>query len=311
MNAKSDFIDLINSEYVVHDGALGTLLQERGLRPDELPEEWNIKKPDIVRNIHLEYLKAGAQIITTNTFGASPVKMAMRGKDALVKDVNKRGVQVAFEALNEIESLRKDINLQGNGRAYVAGSVGPLGKMVGIEIPEEEAEKAFSLQVQLLAEAGADLILIETMIDLSEASIALKASLRETGLPVIVSLTFNRTKQNSYRTLFGNSPLEAVKRLENEGACAVGANCGLIEDYVDVIREMRGVSRLPLILYPNAGQPVIRDGVTFYKTKPGDMIVWLDDSIEAGATIIGGCCGTTPEYISMISQRIRHKKRER
>ncbi|MGQ9614906.1 MAG: homocysteine S-methyltransferase family protein [Spirochaetota bacterium] len=311
MNTKSDFIDLINSEFVVHDGAFGTLLQERGLRPDELPEEWNIKRPDIVRNVHLEYLKAGAQIITTNTFGASTVKMGMRGKDALVKDVNKRGVKLAFEALGEFASSRKNLKLQGNGRAYVAGSVGPLGKMLGIEITEKEAERAFSLQVQLLAEAGADLILIETMIDLAEASLALKSALRETRLPVVVSLVFNRTKQNNYRTLFGNSPVETVKRLEDGGACAVGANCGLIEHYIDVIREMRGVSRLPLILYPNAGKPVLRDGVTFYETKPWDMIVWLEDSIEAGATIIGGCCGTNPEYISMISQRIRHKKRER
>ncbi len=309
MSAKSDFVDLINLEYVVHDGALGTMLQQRGLTPDELPEEWNIRKPEVVRDIHLEYLNAGAQIVTTNTFGASPIKMGMRGKEGLVEEVSRRGVQLALDAVDQLRSIQSGEKHQRDGELYIAGSVGPSGKLLNMEITPGEAEKSISLQVQVLAEAGVDLILIETMIDLGEAELALKVARRETNLPVIVSLAFDRTKQGSYRTLFGNTPAEAALRLADGGACAVGANCGLIEHYVDVMKEMRGVCGVPLIFYPNAGRPIVRKGVTFYGETPRRMIAWLNASIEAGATIIGGCCGTTPEYIALLSRRIRNRKR--
>ncbi|UCB44283.1 MAG: homocysteine S-methyltransferase family protein [Spirochaetota bacterium] len=296
---------LISEEYVVLDGATGTLLQDSGLSTDTLPEEWNILRPEVLKGIHLDYLRSGAQIIETNTFGATAIKLGMKGKSDLMEEVNRRGARIAVEALKEFSGA-----IENSGDRYIGGSVGPTGQMVGVDMSEQEARKSFASQGTVLADNGVNLFIVETMMNLNEALIALRALMDETDLPVVVSLVFNRTKKGDYRTLYGNTVSEAVEKLTDAGADAIGTNCGLIEDYIDVIGEMRSLTSIPLILYPNAGAPKLRGDETYFEQTPEFMISYLEKEIEAGATIIGGCCGTTPEYTALISQRLKGRKRK-
>ncbi|MFW6180699.1 MAG: homocysteine S-methyltransferase family protein [Spirochaetota bacterium] len=298
------FITLISNEYCVLDGGMGTVLQEKGLSPQELTEEWNLTHPDRVREVHLEYLRAGAQVITTNTFGGSPLKLGMRDLAHRTEELNRAGAGVAREALELYrESAGED------GPRFVAGSVGPSGRMVGMEVQPGEASGSFQRQAEVLAEAGVDLFIVETMMDLNEAAAAVRALKQAAGLPVVASMVFGKTKKGDFRTLFGNGVPDAVQGLEEAGADAVGVNCGLVEEYVQVVSRMREHTDLPLVLYPNAGVPRVREGKTFYEVTPEELITHLDRELEAGATILGGCCGTTPAYISLLAERVKGKKR--
>jgi 5-methyltetrahydrofolate--homocysteine methyltransferase len=293
----STLLSLIAKELVVLDGGMGTLLQGMGLTQDELPEEWNLRRPEAVSGIHEEYLAAGAQIIETNTFGASPLKLGLKGKEGLVEEVNRRGVDCARHALERF------------GAGFIGGSVGPSGKILGMDVSPEELDRSFSAQAVVLARSGVDLLLVETMIDLKEAECAVRALKRETDLPVFVSLVFTKNKKGELRTLFGNTPVESALRLLESGAAAVGANCGLVHDCLAAVGEMRRVTEAPITLYPNAGPPVLKGEKTCFEQSAADLAGFLDDETAAGATILGGCCGTTPEYIRLISSKIRGKKR--
>jgi 5-methyltetrahydrofolate--homocysteine methyltransferase len=307
---KNELLERLRDEFLVLDGAMGTLLQEKGLSAEDLPEEWNFRRPEAVTEVHLEYLEAGAQIIETNTFGASPLKMALKGKESFVAEANRKGVDCVREAIRLFASRggiitgRKD-----QGGVFVAGSMGPSGKMLQSDVSEEEAERSFGEQATLLAESGVDLFIVETMFDLREAELAVATVKRETALPVFASLVFTRTKKGEFRTLFGNAPIDCAKRLTDAGVAAVGANCGLVEDYIQVIREMGGVTSVPLVVYPNAGLPILKNGKTVFGQSPSELALRLDEEIAAGASIIGGCCGTTPGYIRLVSGRVKGKKR--
>ncbi len=304
-----NFLEMINQEYCVLDGGFGTMLQERGLTPEDLPEEWNIKRPDVIRDIHLEYFIAGAQVVTTNTFGGSPLKLGMKGKQDLVEEVNRSAVALAKEAL-QLFCDKTDIpEEERKEQRFIAGSIGPSGKILGMEVPEEDAVRSCHTQARVLADAGVHLFIVETMMDLNEAELDVRTLKRESELPVIASLVFNRVKTGGFKTLFGNGVSESVQRLLGAGADAVGTNCGLIEDYVGVIKEMRAHTDCPLVMYPNAGIPKLIDGQTRFEQSPEYMIGFLERSIAVGATIIGGCCGTTPAYIQKIAERIKHRKR--
>jgi 5-methyltetrahydrofolate--homocysteine methyltransferase len=306
---STSFLNLIKDECVVLDGAFGTMLEKRGYTPEQLPEEWNIHSPETVRDIHLEYYRAGAQIVTTNTFGASPIKMGMRGKEDLVDQANRRGVQLVREALRAFRKSQDVEQSEREEQLFIAGSVGPCGKVLGMDLTREQAEHSVMRQVTNLAEEGVDLYIVETMMDLREAELVVKTIRSEMEIPVIASMVFNRTKDGSFRTLFGDTPGDCVQRLMDSGADAVGTNCGLIEVYVEVIARMRELTREPLVLYPNAGIPKLTGTVTTYDVTSEELLRWLDASLEAGASILGGCCGTTPEYISELSRRIKHTKR--
>jgi methionine synthase I (cobalamin-dependent) len=306
---NTPFLDLIKDECVVLDGAFGTMLEKRGYTPDQLPEEWNIHSPETVRDIHLEYYKAGAQIVTTNTFGASPIKMGMRGREDLVEQANRRGVQLVREALRAFRENQDVERSEREEHLFIAGSVGPCGKVLDMDLTHEQAEHSIMRQVSNLAEEGVDLFIVETMMDLREAELVVKTIRSETEIPVIASMVFNRTKDGRFRTLFGNTPGDCVQCLMDSGADAVGTNCGLIEVYVEVIARMREFTRAPLVLYPNAGIPKLTGTVTTYDVTAEELLQWVDASLEAGASILGGCCGTTPEYISELSRRIKHTKR--
>lgn len=302
---NDEVLKLISEEYTVLDGGLGTLLYERGLSSAELPEEWNNSHPDVLRGIHLDYLISGAQVIETNTFGASFLKLESNGKQGMVKELNERGAALAFDALKTFRDMGK---VQDDKR-FISGSVGPTGKILEMGVTRERVEKSYAEQSSVLADAGVDLFTVETMLDLREAEIAVKTLKSETGLPVIASVVFNKTKKGEARTLFGNTVRETVSRLFEAGADAVGTNCGLIEEYLEVIREMRSLTDKPLMLYPNAGPPKLKNGRTVFDQTPEYLITFLDESIEAGATIIGGCCGTAPEYIRLVSEKIKGRKR--
>jgi 5-methyltetrahydrofolate--homocysteine methyltransferase len=298
---KPSITDLTEKEFMVLDGAMGTFLQEQGLSPADLPEEWNLSHPDIIVHIHRAYLDAGAQIIETNSFGGTSLKLQAKGKAHLAQSVNQEAVRLAREALN---AFIKESKVFEDPR-YIGGSIGPTGKIFGMGISAADIEKAYAEQGLFLAESGVDLFLVETMLDMRESEIAVRTLKRETNLPIFATAVFNKTKKGEYRTLFGDTVEDAVERYEEAGAQGVGVNCGLIEEYVEVIAEMRARTGLPLLLYPNAGIPVLKDGKTKFNQTPDQMILYLDASIEAGATIIGGCCGTTPAYISLIANRIK------
>lgn len=305
----NEFIELIQGEYVVLDGAFGTILQARGHTPDQLPEEWNITRPEVVRDIHLQYFDAGAQIVTTNTFGASPLKLGMRGKEKLTEEANRRGVQLVREALHAFRNMEGIPPEVRKDRRFIAGSFGPCGKMLGMELRPDVIEKSVLAQGEVLADEGVDLFMVETMMDLSEAELVVKTLKSSFPVPLIASMVFNRTKEGSYRTLFGDTVADAVHRLVAAGADAVGTNCGLIGQYIEVIGEMRALTDIPLVLYPNAGIPKLKGDKTIFEVTSEELIRELDAALHAGASIIGGCCGTTPEYIRLLSERIKHRKR--
>ena len=298
------FIELIRSEYCVLDGGMGTVLQEKGLTNQELTEEWNITHPDRVREVHLDYLRAGAQVLTTNTFGGSPLKLGMRDRAHQAEELNRAGAGVAREALRLYRESTGDA-----GPRFVAGSVGPSGKLLGMEVRPEEAAGSFRRQGEVLAEAGVDLFIVETMMDLNEAALAVRTLKRVAGMPVVASMVFGKTKKGEFRTLFGNGVPDSVSELVDAGADAVGVNCGLVGEYVQVVSRMREHTDLPLVLYPNAGVPRVRKGETYYEVTAEDLISHLDSELEAGATMLGGCCGTTPEYIRLLAGRLKGKKR--
>ncbi|MDO9507889.1 MAG: homocysteine S-methyltransferase family protein [Thermovirgaceae bacterium] len=264
------------------DGGMGSLLAERGWSLPELPEEMNLKAPEIVESIHKAYVEAGASIIETNTFGGSSKKMALRGLAGRTMEINRSAAETARRA--------------SSGKALVAGSVGPLGELLhpfGV-LTFEEARDAFRPQIEGLAAGGVDFILIETMIDLSEATAAvLAAKDAAPDLAFAVSFTFD----NRGRTVTGTPPEVAGHWARSIGACAVGANCGAGPDaYLSVTEALSGCSGLPVFAYPNAGIPGRED---FW-----DPELFSEAAIRlaaAGASVIGGCCGTTPEHIRSLS----------
>jgi len=306
---KDSLLKLISEEYVVLDGGMGTFLQDKGLTSGDLPEEWNISHPDVIKKIHLDYLIAGAQIIETNTFGASPIKLEMNNKENLTKDFNIKASEIAIDALKTFRDLKEIPGNERKENRFISGSIGPSGKILGMDINKSRVEKSYAMQGKILAESGVNLFNVETMLDLNESVLAVKTLKKETNLPVFATLVFNKTKKGDLRTLFGNTIPDVVNRLIEAGADAMGANCGLIDDYIEVIKRMKNLTDYPLVIFPNAGLPKLKDNRTYFEQTPEFMIDFLDKEIEAGATIIGGCCGTTPNYVEMIAERIKHKMR--
>jgi 5-methyltetrahydrofolate--homocysteine methyltransferase len=281
---------LIAAGPVLADGGLGTELQKRGLAQGECGDHWNLAYPDRVGDVARSYVEAGSRVLLTNTFRSNRVALAAHGLADELAAVNRAGAAIARQA--------------AEGRALVFGSIGPTGKIVAAgEIPEEEALAAFREQAALFAACGVDAILIETMSDLAEASLAL-AGARETGLPVIVSFAFESGK-NKDRTMTGTTPEQAAGRMTEEGAAAVGANCGVgIVQMIPVCRRLRAATPLPVWIKPNAGLPELEDGRTVYRTSPEEFASFVPALVEAGANFIGGCCGTTPEFTRAVARAL-------
>ena len=280
----------LQSGPVLTDGAWGTQLQSRGLAPGEIPDSWNLARPDAVAEVARSYSEAGSRILLTNTFRSNRIALSACGLQKDLKAINQAGVRISREA--------------SAGRAAVFASMGPSGKMLMTgEISEQQMEAAFAEQAQILAEAGADALVIETLSDLTEAKLALRAA-RRTGLPVLVSFAFDSGK-NKDRTMTGVTPEQAAREMSDEGAAAVGANCGLgMEAFVPICRRFKAAAGLPVWIKANAGLPEMTDGKTIYRTTPEEFAACVPDLARAGADFIGGCCGTGPAFIAACKQRL-------
>lgn len=282
---------------LVSDGAWGTFIHKKGLRSDECPESWNLTRPDDIYDVALNYVQAGADMILTNSFGGSPFKLAPYDLKAKTYEVNKAAAEISRRAAG------KDV--------LVLGSVGPTGKILMMgEVTEQELFDGFAEQIRGLVDGGADAILIETMSDPDEARTAIRAAKSVTDKEVVCTFTFTLTPANEYRTMMGTTPAEAVEMLVQEGADVLGANCGNgTAGMIEIVKQIRKVNnQIPVLVHANAGMPVLQEGISVFPETPDQMSSQIGELIAAGANIVGGCCGTTPEHISKIIQVVRKKK---
>jgi 5-methyltetrahydrofolate--homocysteine methyltransferase len=280
---------LLRGPVLVGDGAWGTQLLERGLRPGDPPEVFQLHRPHLLEEIALRYLQAGADLLTTNTFGASPLRLAPAGLLDRTEEINAAAVAVA----------RRAVRAAGR-QAWVVGSMGPSGRLLAPlgDVDPAEVNASYRRQAAALASAGADALLVETMVDLEEARIAVRAARAEApDLPVFATMTFDPTPRGFF-TIMGVSVEAAARGLAEAGADAVGANCGhgcaVLEP---VVRALRAATTLPLVVQPNAGRPEMRGGVVSYPEGPEEWALGMAHLLEIGLAVAGGCCGTGPDHV--------------
>ncbi|MHB8055506.1 MAG: homocysteine S-methyltransferase family protein [Candidatus Aminicenantales bacterium] len=287
------FLSIIKDRPALMDGAMGTELMKIAPMAGPCPETINWDFPDAVRAVHADYFQAGADAVSTNSFGASPLKLAAAGLAGRARDLNATAARLA-------------VSVRPAGK-FIAGNVGPTGKFLKPQGPHTEAEfeEGFAVQAQGLAEGGADFILIETMFDLREALCAVHGARRGApDLPVLASMTFNRTRRGFF-TLMGDNLEKCARAFQVEGLAAFGANCTLSSaDMADLIAEWKPLVTTPLIAQANAGKPEIVDSRVVYDESEDDYLKEIPRLIENGARIIGGCCGTTPSYIRRMAALI-------
>jgi len=284
-------------QILVSDGAWGTFLQEKGLAPGECPELWNIEKPRDVFEIAKSYIDAGSDMIETNSFGGSIFKLKSYGLENRVHEINKAAAEISRRAAGPDK--------------HVLGSIGPSGKILMMgDVSFDELYEAFKVQAMALAEGGADALVIETMSDMEEAIAAVRACKENTSCEIICTMTFERSGEKAYHTMMGVSPTQMLNDIIANGATIVGANCGNgIKNMVEISELIRSVnSEIPILIHANAGAPIYKDGETIFPESPEEMSGYVETLIEAGANIIGGCCGTTPEHIRQISEIVKKYK---
>jgi len=285
------FLDRIQEGVVVCDGAMGTMLYARGIFVNRCFDELNLSNADLVRSVHQEYVEAGADVVETNTFGAHRLKLGPHGFDAQVVKINREGARLAREA--------------AHGRALVAGSIGPLGKPLEPfgNLTFQDARDVYREQAEGLLEGGVDLFLVETMPSLEQARAAFEAVRALGDKPVVVSLTF--TEEGT--TFYGDKPEDVVKAAEEWGAAAVGANCSQgPQPMLETVQRMAAAAtRVKIVAQPNAGAPALVDGRYVYLCTPEYMASYARRFIEAGVSIVGGCCGTTPAHIRNLVRSVR------
>jgi 5-methyltetrahydrofolate--homocysteine methyltransferase len=282
---------LKNNGILIFDGALGTILQAKGLKPGECPEFWNITRSSDVKEIAVSYINAGSDIISTNSFGGSRIKLSRFGLAEKTIEINRTAAAICREAA-------------GNEK-HVAGSIGPTGKMLMMgDITEEELSDAFSEQAMALEQGGADIIIIETMSADDEASLAVKAARASTKCTVVITMTFSGDNNGGYHTMMGVSPEEMVISMKEAGAHIVGSNCGNgIREMVDIAKILRSAdNKIPVIIQANAGMPDLIDGKTVFHESPEMMASFVPELVRSGVNLIGGCCGTTPDHIKQIAK---------
>jgi 5-methyltetrahydrofolate--homocysteine methyltransferase len=290
-----DLPKLLSRRTVLFDGANGTRMIAGAPDPASAPEILNITRPEVVEEIHRSYVEAGSDILTTNTFGANRMRLADAGLEDKVEEINRLGVLLAKKA--------------SGGKALIAGNIGPVGEPLAPfgDAGVEDAKDAFREQARILALEGVDLIIIETMYNLAEAEAALAAARGAFTGPVIVSMTFRSTFEG-YFTLAGNSVEQAVARLADSGADVLGANCTLDAALmVGLIAEFAGLTDLPIIGEPCAGQPRASGSGLVYPQGPEDFAENIIRMVAQGADLVGGCCGTDESYIRAVRRRLEYQ----
>jgi methionine synthase I (cobalamin-dependent) len=264
---------------------------KRGLQPRECPDSWNLTHPEKVEEVAREYVDAGSRVILTNTFGANRYALGKFGLADGVAEINIKGVDISRRAAGT--------------KAYVFASMGPTGKLLATrEVTENDLQQAFEEQAQAIAKAAPDAIVVETMMDLTEARIAATAA-KQTGLPVVACLVFDSGKLKD-RTMMGNTAEQAVEVLSRLGVDAIGANCGQgIEGFIPICKRMRAATGLPLWMKPNAGRPELVEGRAVYRTTALEFVRFVPELVQAGANFVGGCCGTEPAFIRETGKTLK------
>ena len=286
---KKDLRERLGKEWLIFDGGTGTILQSKGLQGGELPETWNLKRPEDIIDLHCGYLRAGCDIFNTNTFGANSLKFPNDLEEIVTAAVNNAG-----------EARRRT----GREDAYVALDIGPTGKLLEPlgDLPFERAVELFGEVVRYGSRAGADLVLIETMSDSYEAKAAVLAAKENCDLPVCITVTFDEKG----KLLTGGSVDSVAALLEGLRVDALGVNCGLgPEQMIPIVRRLTEVCSVPVIVNPNAGLPRTEGGRTVYSVGPEEFAGWMEKIAKMGVQAVGGCCGTTPEHIRLTAERVR------
>ena len=296
--------DRLGKELLFFDGGMGTLLQEKGLAPGELPETWNISRPEVIKEIHKRYIEAGSDIVLTNTFGANALKFHAEG--CSLEEIVKTAVDLAKKAAAEADTVSSDRSgTAGRKRTvYTALDIGPTGKLLKPmgDLDFETAYEAFREVMVWGEEAGADLIHIETMSDTYELKAAVLAAKENTSLPVFATAIFDERR----KLLTGADVPSVIALLEGLRVDALGINCGMgPEQMLPVVEEYIKYSSLPVIVKPNAGLPKQRDGHTYYDVSPEEFAGYMGKIVSIGACVIGGCCGTTPDHIQAMTNFCR------
>lgn len=296
--------DRLGKELLFFDGGMGTLLQEKGLAPGELPETWNISRPEVIKEIHKRYIEAGSDIVLTNTFGANALKFHAEG--CSLEEIVKTAVDLAKKAAAEADTVSSDRSgTAGRKRTvYTALDIGPTGKLLKPmgDLDFETAYEAFREVMVWGEEAGADLIHIETMSDTYELKAAVLAAKENTSLPVFATAIFDERR----KLLTGADVPSVIALLEGLRVDALGINCGMgPEQMLPVVEEYIKYSSLPMIVKPNAGLPKQRDGHTYYDVLPEEFAGYMGKIVSMGACVIGGCCGTTPDHIQAMTNFCR------
>lgn len=295
---KWNLIDACRTRVVLADGAMGTELQRAGLEPGECGAAWNLDRPERIEAIHRAYVNAGSQLLLTNTFGANRWVLGRYGLEAQGRRINEAAAVVARRAAGP------DV--------LVFGDIGPCGGLLAPLGPEtvEAVEEGLLAQACALVDAGVDGILIETMSAIEEAAAGVRAARRAGATVVVASMAFDRTRKGTLRTMMGVAPEEAARTLVDAGADIVGANCGTSmspADFVEVVQAVRGVVGVPVIVKANAGKPELMEGRAVYHVTPQEFAEGLQAVVVAGASIVGGCCGTTPNHVAALRHMLERR----
>ena len=278
-------------EILVGDGAMGTMLFRKGLKMDQCPEKLNLDNPKIMEDIAQSYFDAGADLIETNSFGGSPLKLEIYSLENKTEEINQIAIQTVRKVIGE--------------SAYLSFSCGPTGRILKPygDIDPEKMLESFKRQIRVAIDENVDVICIETMTDLLEAKLALNAARSlSTDIPIIATMTFDPTP-NGFYTIMGVSVEQACKELVDAGADIIGSNCGNgIDNMIKIAADFKKYANVPIIIQSNAGLPELKDGQAVYSETPEYMAERCQKLIETGVNIIGGCCGTTEEHIAAFRQ---------